>query len=103
MKFVYGLLALVGLVGTWYFNLSYTGGAYVSDWFANDASSSAAVDILVVFVVCTFFYFRESHRLGWRWWVPVVFTVGSLAIAVAFAFPLFLAVREHVRSKRAAI
>ncbi|GAB2572011.1 DUF2834 domain-containing protein [Microlunatus antarcticus] len=90
----YAALAVVGLVGTWYFNLGYRGGNYVGDWFANAASSSAAVDILVVFVVCVALYVRESRRLGWRAWVPVVFAVMSLVPAVAFAFPLFLALRE---------
>lgn len=96
----YAALAVVGLVGTWYFNLTYRGGNYVGDWFANAASSSAAVDILVVLVVCVVFYVRESRRLGWRAWVPVVFAVMSLVVAVAFAFPLFLALRE-VRLARA--
>jgi cytochrome bd-type quinol oxidase subunit 2 len=90
----YAVLAVVGLVGTWWFNLTYRGGNYLGDWFANPASSSAAVDILVVFAVCVVFYARESRRLGWRVWVPVVFAATSLIIAVAFAFPLFLALRE---------
>lgn len=94
----YAALAVVGLVGTWYFNLTYRGGDYLADWFANAASSSAAVDILVVFVVCVVFFVRESRRLGWRPWVPVVFAVLSLLVAVAFAFPLFLALREITRA-----
>ena len=60
---VYLVLSIVGLVGTWWFNLSFfaSGGQdYLGGWFANDASSSAAVDILV---------------------------------AGAFTFPLFLALR----------
>ena len=63
---VYAVLSLVGLVGTWWFNLTYFaagGGSYVGDWFANAASSSAAVDILVA---------------------------GAAAV-----FPLFLALRER--------
>ncbi|WP_375387940.1 DUF2834 domain-containing protein [uncultured Amnibacterium sp.] len=90
----YAGLAVVGLVGTWWFNLTYTGGAYLADWFANGASSSAAIDLLVAFVACTVFFVRESRRLRWRLWVPIVFAAASLVIAVAFAFPLFLAVRE---------
>ena len=90
----YAALAVVGLVGTWYFNLTYRGGNYLGDWFANPASSSAAVDILVVFVVCAVYYTRESRRLGWRPWVPVVFGALSLILAVAFTLPLFLALRE---------
>jgi hypothetical protein len=90
----YAVLAVVGLVGTWWFNLAYRGDSYVGDWFANPASSSAAVDILVVFLVCVVFFVREARRLGWRPWVPFVFGLLSLVVAVAFAFPLFLALRE---------
>lgn len=98
---LYLALALIGLVGTWYFNLTYTGGDYLGDWFANRASSSAAIDILVTFLVCAVLYVRESRRLGWRAWVPVLFIVLSLTVAVAFAFPLFLAAREAARPRRA--
>jgi hypothetical protein len=90
----YAVLAVVGLVGTWWFNLAYRGDDYVGDWFANAASSSAAVDILVAFAVCVVFYVREARRLGWPLWVPVLFGLLSLVVAVAFAFPLFLALRE---------
>jgi len=90
----YAVLAVVGLVGTWWFNLAYRGDSYLGDWFANPASSSAAVDILVAFAVCVVLYVRESRRLGWRLWVPVLFGLLSLVVAVAFAFPLFLALRE---------
>ena len=96
----YVVLAVVGLIGTWTFNLSYSGANYLGDWFANDASSSAAVDILVAFVVCVAMYVRESRRLAWRAWVPVVFAALSLTVAVAFAFPLFLALREIALARR---
>ncbi|HEX2810651.1 MAG TPA: hypothetical protein VHN80_31190, partial [Kineosporiaceae bacterium] len=42
----YGAAAVVGLVGTGWFNLSYAAGdqaqGYLQAWFANAASSSAA-------------------------------------------------------------
>ncbi len=88
----YLVLAVAGAVGTWYFNLQYDGGDYLGAWFANPASSSAAVDVIVTAVVACLFYVRESRRLGW-WWtlalVPLTFLV-----ALAFTFPLFLALRE---------
>lgn len=101
MAGAYVALAVVGLVGTWWFNLTYRGGNYLGDWFANPASSSAAVDILVAFAASVVFYVREARRLGWRAWVPVVFGALSLVLAVAFALPLFLALRE-IRLARAA-
>jgi hypothetical protein len=94
---LYLLLALVGLVGTWYFNLSYSAGpgepSYLEAWFANAASSSAAVDVIVTAVAACVFYLVEGRRIGMRWaWVLVPLTfVGALAAT----FPLFLALRER--------
>lgn len=95
LVWVYFVLAGAGLVGTWYFNLTYDGANYVGDWFANRASSSAAVDLVVLVVVAGFCYVRESRRLGWRAYVPVVFTVLSVVVALSFALPLFLGLRER--------
>lgn len=92
---VYGMLAAVGLLGTWYFNLSYRGsdGSYLAAWFANAASASAAVDVIVAATVACIFYAVEGRRLGWhrRWllFVPLTF-----AVALACALPLFLLLRE---------
>ena len=96
---VYGVLSVVGLVGTWWFNLaSFAAGEdYLGGWFGTAASSSAAVDILVAGFAACVFMVVEGRRLGWRPWALVLLVVGSVAIAVAFVFPLFLALREHAR------
>lgn len=91
---VYIALAVLGLVGTWAFNFAYAGDNYLADWFANPASSSAAVDIIVIAVVAAVYYFHESRQLGWRLIVPLLFTVVSVFVAVSFALPLFLGLRE---------
>lgn len=92
----YGVAALVGLVLTWFFNLRYDGSVtYLAAWFANDASSSAAVDLLVVSAVLTVFVFSESRRLGLRAYVPILFLVVGVGVAMAFAVPLFLLHRER--------
>lgn len=81
---------------TWYFNLSYDGSVgYLAAWFANDASSSAAVDLVIVSAVMSLFVVAESRRLGLRAWVPVVVIVAGFLVAMAFALPLFLLVRER--------
>ncbi len=93
---LYLVLAVAGLVGTWYFNLQFTGGSdgqgYLQAWFANSASSSAAVDVIVTALVACVFYAVEGARLRMRWTlalIPLTFVV-----ALAFTFPLFLALRE---------
>lgn len=93
---VYFMLSIIGLIGTWYFNLLFfqtnSDLSYLEAWFVNPASSSAAVDIIVVAVMASVFMLVEGWRLRIRWtWglVPL-----SFIIALAFTFPFFLAVRE---------
>jgi len=98
----YLLLASVGLVGTWYFNLRFGteggGQTYLQGWFANAASSSAAVDVIVTAVAACAFYLVEGRRLGMRRvWLLVPLT---FLLALAFTFPLFLALRERALARR---
>jgi hypothetical protein len=98
----YLLLSAVGLAGTWYFNLRFGaeggGQTYLQGWFANAASSSAAVDVIVTAVVACVFYVVEGRRLGMRRaWVLVPLT---FLLALAFTFPLFLALRERALARR---
>lgn len=93
---VYGFLSLAGLVGTWYFNLLFMAQdsdlSYLEAWFVNPASSSAAVDLIVIAAMASVFMAVEGWRLR-IWWTWVLIPL-SFALAVAFTFPLFLAVRE---------
>ena len=91
---LYFVLAAAGLIGTWYFNLQYTGGNYIGDWFANDASSSAAVDIIVIAVVACGYFVWEGRRLQWRLPLVLLFIPLSFVVAVSFSLPLFLGLRE---------
>ena len=73
------------------------GEDYLAGWFASAASSSAAVDVVVVAVVACLFMVVEGRRLGMSRWVWLLVPL-SLAVAIAFTFPLFLAWREqHLR------
>lgn len=97
IEVAYLVLAVAGLVGTWYFNLRFGLGDpeqnYVQAWFANPASSSAAVDIVVTAVAACVFFVAEGRRIGMRRaWVLVPLT---FVLALAFTFPLFLALRER--------
>lgn len=94
----YAVAAVSGLVLTWYFNLTFQGpDNYLSAWFANPASSSAAVDLIVVALVSSVFMVSEGRRLGMRL-VPV-FIVGGFVVAMACALPLFMLYRERVLTR----
>ncbi len=92
----YAVASLTGLVLTWYFNLRYSGSvSYVAAWFANDASSSVAVDLIVVAVVASVYMLSESRRVGIRLPVALALVVAGFLVAMACAFPLFLLLRER--------
>lgn len=102
---IFFALSLAGLIGTWWFNLAFFFGGpsprgYLASWFANPASSSAAVDLLVVAAAASAFILIEGGRLGWARWVWVL-VVLSFAVAIAFTFPLFLGLRELALRRRA--
>lgn len=101
---IYLVLALMGLVATWYFNILYmqAGGSFidfpaaVSLLYTNPLSSSFTTDIIVAFITFVVWSVVESRRIGMRaaWLYPLL----GLLLAFAFAFPLFLYMRErHLR------
>lgn len=98
-QILYGVAAVVGLVVTAYFNVTYAGDvAYLGAWFANSASSSAAVDLIVAAVAASVFMVVEGYRLRMR--VPSLYPVLGIVLAIAFAFPLFLLLRERALDRR---
>ena len=94
---VYLAVALIGLVGTAWFNIQSvvnpSGETFFAAWFANPSVSSLSWDLLATASAASIFIILEGRRLGIRWyWAYVLF---SFVTAVAFTFPLFLAVRER--------
>ena len=96
LAFIYLVLALVGLVGTWVFNAFAIVQMrdFVGDWVGSGpAVSSLTVDLLVAAVAGSILVIIEARRLGMkRAWLYVVL---SALTAFAFTFPLFLAMRER--------
>jgi hypothetical protein len=96
LAFVYLLLAVAGLIGTWWFNA--VAIIQMADFLGDlmnsgPAVSSITVDLLVVAVAGSVFVIVESRRLRMRFgWLYVV---GAGLTAFAFTFPLFLAMRER--------
>ena len=94
----YLLLAIAGLVGTWYFNFLaiQQSSNFFTDWSSTPAVLSATTDLFVVATVASVFIFFESRRLKMKYaWL---FILGSFVTAIAFTFPLFLAMRERKMS-----
>lgn len=93
---VYLVLAVVGLIGTWTFNvLAITQMVdFVGDLVnSGPAVSSITVDLLVVAIAGSVFIIIEARRLGMRYGWLYVALAGLTAFA--FTFPLFLAMRQR--------
>lgn len=98
---VYLAIAVVGLVGTAWFNvqsvINPSGESFLAAWFANPSVSSLSWDLLAAASAASVFMIVEGRRLGMRW--PWLYVAASFVTAVGFTFPLFLAVRERHRAK----
>lgn len=93
---LYLALAVVGAVGTWWFNLQMDdlGGFFVQVW-ETPLSSSLGVDLTVVVLAFYLLMATEGRRLGMSKALLVGLGVLALMIAVACALPLFLFFRER--------
>jgi hypothetical protein len=96
MALVYLALAVVGLIGTWTFNVMAIMqlADFIGDLLGSGpAVSSITVDLLVVAIAGSVFIIVEARRLGMRHgWLSVVL---AGVTAFAFTFPLFLAMRQR--------
>lgn len=96
LAIAYLVIAVVGLVGTWWFNALaiVQMNDFVTDLVTSGpAVSSITVDLVVVAVAGSVFILVEARRLRMRFgWLYVV---GSALTAFAFTFPLFLAMRQR--------
>ena len=99
-RIIYLLLALLGLVTTWYYNLQFIAesggsfdiGAFLAATSTNAAAQSLSWDLAVACIAGLVWIFFESRRLGMRFfWIYIILAFG---IAYAFAFPLFLFMRQ---------
>jgi ABC-type glycerol-3-phosphate transport system permease component len=98
---IYFGLAAIGLVGTAYFNqqwfsndvFDHTAEGFVRPMFANSASSSGGVDLIVTCVAAWVLMVTEARARGMK--LVWLYIIGSMLTAIAFAFPLFLGMRER--------
>jgi hypothetical protein len=99
-RILYLLLAIIGLVMTWYYNLQFieeSGGSFdIAEFMAagatNAASQSLGWDLAIACIAGLLWIFLESKRLGMRFfWIYIIL---AFSIAYAFAFPLYLFVRQ---------
>ncbi len=102
---VYGLIALLALVGTWGNNVAYLSlglvGANTAFWqetLANPASRSITVDLFFLGLAVFVWMVLEARRLGMRGvWLYLLF---GMLVAISVTVPIFLINRERALAQR---
>lgn len=99
-KHLYLLLAIIGLVYTWYFNIQFYQTAtdtsilnFIDLTKTTVPAQSIVADITVVGITFLVWMVYESLKLKIKYWwlvIPLTFLV-----ALAFSFPLFLYMRAN--------
>jgi phosphotransferase system glucose/maltose/N-acetylglucosamine-specific IIC component len=104
LYYLYAILALIGLLATWYFNIRYmlSGGSFAPGpfWhhaFANQLTAGITLDVYIAAIAFAIWVFPESKNLGIK--RPWLYVALCFFGALAFALPLFLAVRIHAMQK----
>ena len=90
-----GVLAVVGVCVTWYFNLQPMEMSYIEGLYDNPAASSFTNDLIVVVTAFLVFSFIETRRLNMSYGLWAVIFVLTLVIAAAMTVPLFMLLRER--------
>lgn len=99
-KHLYLLLAIIGLIYTWYFNIQFyltETDTSITNFIALTKTTlpaqSIIADITVVVVTFLVWMVYESIKLKIRfWWIVIPLT---FLVAIAFSFPLFLYMRAN--------
>jgi hypothetical protein len=103
---VYGLIAVLALVGTWANNLAYVRLGFVglfltTFWqktLVNPASRSITVDIFFLGLSVFVWMILEARRLGMRFvWL---YLLVSMTVAASVAVPVFMINRERALASR---
>ena len=91
----YLVLAIVGLITAWVFNgiAVMNGEDYFGAWFGSAVDWVLSADLTIVAIAVVVFMISEAKRVGIkRVWLYIVL---SGITAMAFTFPLFMAMRER--------
>jgi uncharacterized membrane protein len=96
---IYLVLSIVGLVTAWVFNslAVMNNQDYMAAWFGTSVDWVLSGDFTIVAIAVVVFMIAEARRLKMkRVWLYILL---SGVTAMAFTFPLFMAMRERHLSK----
>ena len=95
LSWVYLVIAAAGLITAWIFNglAVMNSEDYAGSWFGTAVDWVLSADLTIVAIAVVVFMITEARRLGMkRVWLYILL---SGITAMAFTFPLFLAMRER--------
>ena len=95
LQILYGVLAVIGVCVTWYFNLQPMEMSYIEGLYDNPAASSFTNDLIVVVTAFLVWSFVETGRLKMSYGVWVAILILTFIVAAAMTVPLFLLLRER--------
>jgi len=97
----YFVIAGIGLITAWYFNTIaiLRGEDFFAAWFGNNADWVVACDLLLTAFAAVPFMIFEAKRIGMK--RVYLYILSGFISAIAFVFPLFLAMRELHLAKTA--
>lgn len=97
---VYLVLSIAGLITAWIFNgiAVMNQEDYLGAWFGSAVDWVLSADLTIVAIAVVVFMITESRRIGMkRVWLYILL---SGVTAMAFTFPLFMAMRERQLAKK---
>lgn len=100
-RIIYLILAILGLVVPWYYNLQFFGNAgfmdFVNQSSANLAAKSVSFDLFIATIAGSVWMYIESRRvnIGFVW----LYILYGFLVSFSSAFPLFLFIREKKLEK----
>ena len=106
--FIYGVIAVLALIGTWGNNIAYMDRGFLDanlmfwqDTFANPASRSITVDLFLLGLAVFVWMVLEARRLRMRGvWLYLIF---GMLIAISVTVPIFLINRERALARDATL
>lgn len=93
LQLVWSLFAALGLVAVGSAAVQVDGASFLDDVFANPATTTVTLDLLVLGIAVVVWVVVEARRLGMR--RPWLWAVLAVPLPGAFLVPLFLVLRER--------
>lgn len=99
-KYIYLVIAILGIVYTWYFNIQFYLTAedtsitnFIAQTKTTFAAQSITADITVVLIAFFAWFIPDALKLKVKyWWILIPLT---FLVAIAFTFPMYLFMREN--------